>query len=300
VVTPDPSAPVLELAYVGLALRDRPAFERIVADVVGLVPGSSSSAQSCWRNDDRVHRLLLDDGPANDIAYFALEATPGDFDDVVDRLRRSGTAVHPGHEGQDAARRVRRLVNVATPWGVPLEIVCGLAVDEGGVPKTSVVPRGFRTGALGFGHLVFATDNLDASDKFLRVGLGFCQTDWIEIELPRTKIIVRFYHCNPRHHTVALAGIAIPSGRRLDHLMVEANDVQDVRAAYERAVAAGHAMALSLGQHENDGVESFYVATPSGINLELGAGGRIVGKPWDGDVLYQRTSIWGHKRSAAG
>jgi biphenyl-2,3-diol 1,2-dioxygenase len=285
----------LELAYVGLNVRDRPAVERILSEVVGLVPASPSAGVSSWRNDDRVHRVLLHAGEFDDIAFFALEAREEHFDGVLERLRSYGADVHPGAEAQAMGRRVRRLVHVTTPWGVPLEVVCGLEHDEAGAPSTPVVPGGFRTGDLGFGHVVFATDRLAASDEFLRLGLGFAQTDWLELEFPGGALIVRFYHCNRRHHTVALAGMAAPGGRRLDHFMVEASEVDDVRTAYRRAIDAGYAMTRSLGKHENDQIESFYVAIPSGFSIELGAGGRLVDAPWKGNVVYRQISVAGHE-----
>ena len=46
----------------------------------------------------------------------------------------------------------------------------------------------------------------DESVAFLTDGLGFEQSDWLETEIaPGITLEVRFFHCNARHHTVALA-----------------------------------------------------------------------------------------------
>jgi len=47
---------------------------------------------------------------------------------------------------------------------------------------------------------------------------------------------VRFYHCNERHHTVAVAKGPFDLPQRLHHVMFEANDSDDVGAAFANQI----------------------------------------------------------------
>ena len=76
----------LELAYLGLEVADPTAFGEFLANVVGLVPGErTSDGATTWRDDDRVHRLLVTEGPANDAVFIGFEATSADaYERAVD------------------------------------------------------------------------------------------------------------------------------------------------------------------------------------------------------------------------
>ncbi len=158
------------------------------------------------------------------------------------------------------------------------------------------MPGGFLTQGMGFGHVVFATTAFDEAHHFVTAGLGLRQSDWLETEIAEgIPLEVRFYHCNERHHSLALARAPFELPQRLHHVMVEANDVDDVGAAFDRAFASGLPIANGLGRHDNDRMLSFYVVTPAGFQLEFGQGARTVVEPWDDDRRYDRISLWGHQ-----
>ena len=79
----------LELAYLGVEVSDADAFGHFLANVVGLLPGEpTSDGATTWRNDDRVHRVLVSEGPANDAAFVGFEASsPEAFERCVERIR---------------------------------------------------------------------------------------------------------------------------------------------------------------------------------------------------------------------
>ena len=57
---------------------------------------------------------------------------------------------------------------------------------------------------------------------------------------------------------------------------------------------------MDLGRHPNDLMTSFYVRTPSGFDLEYGAGGVTVDDAaWETET-YDALSIWGHALPADG
>ncbi|HTN79653.1 MAG TPA: VOC family protein [Acidimicrobiales bacterium] len=287
----------LEIAYLGLQTTDPTGFGTFLADVVGLVPGENTTeGAATWRNDDRVHRLIIEEGPANDAVFVGLEAaSPEAFDRAVDRARASGATVTEGTGSEIAARRVVALARVDTPWGVPFELVHGLAAADEPF-ESPLVPGGFVTKGQGFGHVVFVTSDLDTSDRFARDALGFALSDWLETELaPGLPLTVRFYHCNPRHHSLALGAVPIDLPQKLHHVMVETVSQDNVGAAFDRAWNAGLPIANALGKHDNDKMFSFYVVTPAGFQLEFGYGARTVEEPWTDERRYDRISEWGHQ-----
>ena len=106
---------------------------------------------------------------------------------------------------------------------------------------------------------------------------------------------VRFYHCNARHHTLALAKAPFDLPQRLHHVMFETNDRDDVGAAFDRVWGTDLAIANGLGRHDNDGMFSFYVVSPAGFQVEVGHGARMITDPWDDNRRYDRISVWGHQ-----
>jgi hypothetical protein len=110
---------------------------------------------------------------------------------------------------------------------------------------------------------------------------------------------LRFYHCNPRHHSLALGSLPIDLPQRLHHVMVETVSIDNVGRAFDRAWRAGLPIANALGRHDNDKMLSFYVVTPAGFQLEFGYGARTIDDPWSGDRRYDRISEWGHQPIAS-
>ena len=284
----------IELGYLVLEVPDPEILTPAFGGVVGLVPGEpTASGASTWRNDERAHRVVVQAGPANDAVAIGVEAfDDGAFEAVVARLEQLGTTVEEG-DGED--RRVARLARVAAPWGVDVELVRELADAPASFSSPSA-PGGFLTNGVGFGHVVFATTAFDESHAFLTDGLGFAQSDWLEMELaPGIELEVRFYHCNPRHHTVALARAPFDLPQKLHHVMFEMNQRDDVGAAFDRAWDSGLPIPNGLGRHDNDGMFSFYFQTPAGFQIEVGHGARVITDGWDDNRRYDRISAWGHQ-----
>ena len=289
--------PDLTLAYLGLEVPDPASLTPFFADVVGLVPGEPTEDGSLtWRNDDRVRRLIVRSGPANDAAFVGFEAADdATFDATVTRMQAAGFEVDSASEGDAADRRVRRLARTTSPWGVPVELAVDLACDDAPF-HSPLVPHGFLTDRVGFGHVVFATTAFDESCRFLTDGLGMRRSDWLEMEIAAgIELEVWFFHCNARHHSVALARAPFDLPQTLHHLMVETVDRDDVGAAFDRAWASGLPIPNGLGRHDNDGMFSFYVQSPAGFQVEVGHGARVVTDDWADDRRYDRISAWGHQ-----
>jgi 2,3-dihydroxybiphenyl 1,2-dioxygenase len=286
----------LQLAYLGIEVPDPSSLTPFFRDVIGLVPGAARERTTTWRNDSKAQRVIVEPGPANDATYVGFDA--GDdptLDALVARLAGAGYAAAEGDAAMRSDRRVDRLVRTVAPWGVTVELVVGLAEGESSGASSSM-PGGFLTDGVGFGHAVFATTAFDESHAFLTDGLGMRQSDWLEMEVaPGFELEVRFYHCNPRHHTLALARAPFDLPQRLHHLMVETKERDDVGAAFDRAWASGLPIPNGLGTHDNDRMFSFYVASPAGFMVEVGHGARTVGDDWNDNRRYDRISAWGHQ-----
>jgi biphenyl-2,3-diol 1,2-dioxygenase len=286
----------LELAYLVIEVPDPDLLDSVFADVVGLVPGArSESGAHTWRNDARANRVVIQPGPANDAVAVGVEAVDADaFAVAVARLQAIGCDVN---EDADAAagRGVARLARVVAPWGTDVEIVLDL-VDAPTPFSSELVPGGFLTEGVGFGHVVLATTAFDESVTFLTDGLGFEQSDWLEMEIaPGINLEVRFFHCNPRHHTVALARAPFELPQALHHVMFEMNERDDVGAAFDRLWATDLGIPNGLGRHDNDRMFSFYLQTPAGFQIEVGHGARVITDGWDDNRVYDAISAWGHQ-----
>ena len=286
----------LEMAYVGIEVPDPSALTPFLGGVIGLVPGEDTPGGGLtWRDDDRAQRVIVRSGPADDAVFVGVEAVTGSaFDGVAGRLAGAGYRLTEGSAADAAERRVRRLGWVAAPWGVRLELVEGL--ETASTFSSELVPGGFLTDGVGFGHVVFATTALEESHRFVTEGLGFSQSDWLQMQIAEgVELEVRFYHCNARHHSLALARAPFELPQKLHHLMFETNDRDDTGAAFDRAWESGLAIPNGLGRHDNDGMFSFYVASPAGFLVEVGFGARTVTAGWDDDRRYDRISAWGHQ-----
>ena len=280
----------LELAYVGIEVPDPSTLDGFFGDVIGLVPGD---APHTWRSDGKARRIIVEPGAANDAAYVGFEVANADaFERFVARLRAAGFEVT---DGDASARKASRVARTLPPWGIPVELVLGL--ENAPTPfESPLVPGGFHTEGVGLGHVVLATSRFDESHRFLVDGLGMRQSDWLEMVLaPGFELEVRFYHCNARHHSMALAQVPVELPQKLHHIMLETNAMDDVGRAFDRVWQTNLAIPNGLGRHPNDGMFSFYVASPAGFHVEVGHGAKVIIEPWKQNRRYDQRSIWGHQ-----
>jgi extradiol dioxygenase len=238
------------------------------------------------RMDDRHHRLAIHQGPRDRLAYVGWEiADDDDLADAVEELERAGMAVTEGTDEELEERQVRRMVSVTDPGGARHELYYGqLSLPAQFRPARPI--SGFVTGEQGMGHVVCVVPDLAAATRFYKL-LGFKKSDEIY-----AFIDVHFFHCNPRHHTLAIT--QIPRVRGLHHIMVQLESLDDVGIAYDIVQQRDIPLTMTLGRHPNDQMVSFYVRSPSGFEIEYGWGAIEVGENWT-VTQFDRVSIWGHK-----
>lgn len=295
----------MELAYIGLESKDLAGLANYLEQHIGLVPGQPTpQGRMSWRLDGKCHRLWAQAGARSDAICLGFEVANGRaWTDALARLQALGCAPIEASAAECQERRVQHMVHVSAPWGVRVELVRGLA--EADTPFQSPrYPGGFVTQGQGFGHAVFQLPHAQAyaaARRFVIEGLGMALSDWLRLPTPGGDLQVSFLHCNPRHHTLALA--CVPEGTpppaapvpTLHHINFEVASVSTVGQAYEHALCARVPMANTLGQHANDEMVSFYTVSPDGWCVEIGATGRVVGPDWDDRREYDRISQWGHQ-----
>ena len=288
-------ARVTQLGYLGIGVSNMAAWERFATQTLGLQLGEQDDDGTVFlRMDEYHHRFALYPSGNDDITHVGWEvADEHALHDITEQLRAAGTTVTPGTPDEAQARRVVELITFDDPSGIPTEVFYG-PMQSYNDPFVSPRPiSGFVTGNMGLGHIVVAVDDLDESITFYRDVLGLRISDFIQIERPPgNKFRMAFFHCNPRHHSLAF--MAMTPTKRLNHFMLQAQSINDVGSTYDLCQEQGVPIVRALGRHTNDHMVSFYLQTPSGFQVEYGWGGREV----DDDTwqVQQHTSgsIWGH------
>jgi 2,3-dihydroxybiphenyl 1,2-dioxygenase len=287
---------ISSLGYLGLGVKDLKAWEQFATNILGLQStGSPDDGALRLRMDEYAYRFALHRDDADDVAYIGWEvADAAALRDVTERLRGAEVAVEEGPKELADTRGVAGLIRFADPNGIASEAFYGPSVE---FEKPFHSPRaisGFKTGEQGLGHMVIAVNDLNQSLSFYCDALGFRISDFIEMKFGSMGFTLGFLHCNPRHHTIALAPLPLP--KKLLHFMLQARSVDDVGATMYLVQDAGIEIAASLGRHTNDHMLSFYMRTPSGFEVEYGWGGREVDDRTWHVQKHHAPSIWGHRR----
>ncbi|GAA3233342.1 VOC family protein [Dactylosporangium siamense] len=269
-------------------------WKRFGTQVLGaqLIDGPDA-ATAMFRTDDRAFRIVVQDGPPGPDALVALGFEVADDAALNALVAELTAAAVPVEEDPRLAqlRRVRRLVRFADLDGNVIEAHVGQ--ESSNAPFVS--PRGIRfvCGDLGLGHVFLFTGDGQKAAGFYTSVLGFRISDTIAFG-PENGIFLR---CNPRHHTVAFAAIPGPPPG-IGHLMVEVDSLEAVGRALD-LVERDHQVQMSLGEHTNDRMTSFYVLTPSGFAVEYGWNGKLVEDDATWKVgHYDSPSVWGHHFTA--
>ena len=291
---------IVALGYVGLGVSDIAAWERFAAKTLGLQPfGIASDGARRYRVDAQVSRILLYADARDDILFAGFEAPNVDcLLRLSERLSAAGFETRRGTKEECAHRDVVALLHTIDPEGLSVEIYVGARQANDSPFQPSRAVSGFVTGPLGLGHIVLRANDRERMKGFWSDALGFSTSDFMRVTLaPELVAQVVFLHCNPRHHTVALASMPLP--KRLMHFMLELRSLDDVGRAYYDARAEGAQITAEIGRHSNDHMISFYMSTPSHFEVEYGYGGRLIDPEVWSVESYSEPSMWGHTRSAA-
>ena len=253
---------VSRLAYLGVHATDLGAWTQFSTDVLGFeVCRDSEPGLLYLRGDERHHRLTVHAGDSDDVAYVGWElASHEALEAAAGVLEHEGVEVRPGTPDEVNERRVLELAHFTCPHtGVRMELTVG--------NETLLYPRftptrplsGFLMGDLGLGHVVLLSSDVQAAAAFYVRTLGFGLSDYVAA--PDGAPVGAFLHCNPRHHSLAFFRVPM-SPRKLQHLMIETQSLDDVGTSYD-ACLERKITKSSLGRHPDDRGLSFYFRNPS-------------------------------------
>lgn len=281
------------LGYIGLDVADLDAWRRYVG-ALGAMVVADNDDEFRIKIDERPHRVIVSRAAGAEGLAFAGWELPdaAALTVAADELRAAGHAVEESTDSQRQHRRVRGMVRTTDPGGFVVELFWGPIHDHSLFASPSGV-SGFVTGDMGLGHIVLGTPRLAESVEFYTNVLGFRVSDvW---RAGNDDVV--FTHCNPRHHSLALAH---STTARMFHFMLEARTLDDVGYALDRCDASGVPITEGLGKHTNDHMVSFYSRSPSGFDVEFGCGGiRVDDATWTVSAVT-KPSFWGHKRPTSG
>lgn len=291
--------PIRSLGYLRFESTDIGAWREYGLKVLGMVEGKGETEGALYlRMDEFPARLVIFPGEHDRLAEAGWEcANAAGLQDIRNALDLEGVPYKEATAIELADRRVVEMIRFSDPSGNGLEVFHGAALEH----RRVVSPYGhkFVTEEQGLGHVVLTTRDDAESLHFYRDVLGFSLRD--SMRLPPQVVgrpadgppaWLRFFGCNPRHHSLAFLPMPTPSG--VVHLMVEVQESDDVGLCLDRALRRNVPMSASLGRHVNDKMLSFYMKTPGGFDIEFGCEGLEVDD--EGWIARESTavSLWGH------
>jgi 2,3-dihydroxybiphenyl 1,2-dioxygenase len=304
---------IRSLGYIGIGAPDPKEWLKYGTEIIGMMPARAVPGES-WgapknpseiasesggtgiaadgsvylKMDDWQWRVGVHPNEENKgIMYLGLEVRgQQELEEAVRELQKEGFEASMGSEAEALARGVTALAKTRDPAGNALELFYGPTMDRKFV--SPFYGTSFKAGKLGFGHLnLFVSDMQSNLDFYTRV-MGMRLSDYISFG-PDTS--VQFTHCNARHHSIALVRVGDFNG--LHHVLFEMETTDAVGQALDRVQKAKVPITSSLGRHSNDNMFSFYMSSPFGFDVEIGAEGAIIDDSWVAREFCEG-DIWGH------
>lgn len=289
---------IKSLGYVIIETAQADAWDRFLTSVVGAMRSENHDDRvALYRIDDRPFRFRIEAGDTELLVAAAYDV--GDaagLDALRSCLASAGRPIAEGTAEEAAERGVAAFVRTSDPAGNGLEFFYGDRRDDVAFISPAGV-SGFVTGDMGMGHAVFAAPNFEECHAFYKA-IGFHDTD-----IPRFHFSdaaddpgmgFAFMHAdNGRHHSVALGEMPQPPSRCI-HLMLEMRTQSDVGKCYDRMRLAKVPESASIGRHVNDQTFGFYMQTPGGFDLEIGADPLVIDPASWVPTAHLQPSEWGH------
>ncbi|MBF9149756.1 VOC family protein [Novosphingobium jiangmenense] len=286
------------LGYVRIETAKAEAWDHFMTQVVGTMRADAPrEGVAAYRIDDRPFRFWVERGEGDQLVAAAYEV--GDAAELAalrETIAGLGREIVDGDAEGARARGVTAFFATSDPSGNGLEFFHGDTRDQVAFVSPAGV-SGFVTGDMGMGHAVFATPNFDEAHAFYKA-IGFHDTD-----IPRFRFSddpndpgmgFAFMHAdNGRHHSVAIAEMPVPPSACI-HLMLEMKTQSDVGKCYDRMRLNKVPESASIGRHVNDQTFGFYMQTPSGFDIEIGADPLVIDPTNWTPTAHLIPSEWGH------
>lgn len=278
------------LGYVGISTRTLEDWSNYGRNLLGLQAVDRSRKTVAFRMDDRKQRLHVEEDGQDGCRFFGWEVSNAAALDLFGaHLEYHGVRFERGDRALAEQRRVADLLVFRDPAGNQVEVFHGAEIAAQPFSPGRAI-SGFRTGALGLGHIVLNTSDVESLIPFYTGVMGFKLSDFA---LKPFKAY--FFHINPRHHSLAFVETGL---KGVHHLMMELMSLDDVGQGWDLAQEQPENIGATLGRHTNDFMTSFYSFTPSKFMVEYGWGGRdIEPETWEPYEMEDGPSLWGHDRT---
>jgi 3,4-dihydroxy-9,10-secoandrosta-1,3,5(10)-triene-9,17-dione 4,5-dioxygenase len=290
---------IQSLGYIGIFATDLDQWVVFGEEILGLRATSETEGSHLrFAMDEREWRLAIHKRSEPGLAYIGWEvANEREWDAAVSELDKAGTGVEVASNEDAQARSVYQLAHFVGPDGHRHEVFCGANVVKG----TPLSPTGTRfvTGNLGMGHIVMTVPpgTVEAAHHFYSEIMGFEVSEHISAG----EVKGALYHTSAsdltRHHTFGVLGIGDRAS--CHHFLLQVDEIDEVGRCWDRVRRAEVPLVMTLGRHANDQMFSFYMVTPSGLGVEVGAGGRLIEpERWSSATLTGSgadADIWGHQ-----
>ncbi|MEU9018459.1 VOC family protein [Actinomadura sp. NPDC048394] len=287
---------ISQLAYLGIASPKAEEWRDYATRLLGaVIAGDGPDGAVRVKVDDKGYRIAVHPAEQDELRYIGWDCgNETDLRAYAAELRGKGVELHAGTAEELKERQVTELHWFTDPFGNRHELVWGQYSHPNSFFPGRPMRGRFVTGDLGLGHVVLIVPDLEKANAFYAGTLGFRLSDRVKSDI----FNLRFYHCNGRHHSLAVA--EIPGMTGINHLMLEVESFDDLGTAIDLFTAdPEREILLSLGRHTNDLMTSIYVQTPSSMQIEYGYGGITVDDLTWVAGNHDLPSIWGHHRSQA-
>ncbi len=287
---------VTELGYIGIEVTKVDEWKAFATEVMGMELADDAEPDRCYlRLDYWHHRIVMHTGGSDDLAYLGFRVAGGEeFREMQRQLADAGVQFRVGSNQEAAERHVLEVLKLKDPGGNPVEIFHGPELQYHKPFHSGRRMHGrFKTGSAGLGHCIIRQDDPHAAFLFYTL-LGMRGGVEYKMQMGKQTAEPIFMHCNDRDHTIAF-GIG-GGGPRLNHIMLEVENFDDVGLTYEIARERKLPVVIDLGKHSNDHMYSFYVRNPSGWMFEYGWGARNATHQSE----YYVKDMYGHPFAGAG
>ncbi len=287
----------VRLGYVLAETRRLDAWQRFARDGLGVHVDRPRADVLALRIDAHERRVVVCSGANDDVLALGWQLDDEQaLAEIIERLRARRIEVLEGSSEGAQLRGVERYWSFCGPKKLSFELFTQA--------RSTALPLqmragGFVTGEYGMGHVAITTREPQAMCAFFEEIFDARISDRIEDQLNGVRMDFTFMRLNARHHTIATAATRRwrmdPLRTSIHHLNLQARTLEDVTAAYRRLRAMGCTIANGMGQHPNDLELSFYVASPSGFEIEMGWNPIVVDHEdaWE-PQSYRGISLWGH------
>lgn len=286
---------VTELGYLGIGIKDVDAWRFFANEILG-VEWVEEGGELSMRMDYWHHRFIVQQSDEDDVLFAGFRvAGAGEFREMQEHLKACDVPFEVSSPADAEKRCVLELMRLKDPAGLPIEIFHGPLVDRHKPYRPGRGMHGkFVTGTRGMGHVIVRDAGVDKSYDFYSKVFGMRGNIEVRFDVgPERREPIFMHLSNERDHTLAFGAGPLP--KRIHHLMIEVDNIDDVGLAYDQARQHNVPILFEPGRHANDNAFSFYMQTPSGWFCEYGFG---VTPPNHQSEYNVVGDIWGHQMIA--